>query len=71
MNTKAEPSTDVTVAVVKFKFEKETKNTYRFQEIDAAGKVVDRFEASIGTLYLKKLYFTQKPDWVTVTITTN
>jgi hypothetical protein len=69
MNTKTKSQTDAPVAVVHLKFEKETKNTYRFQEIDTDGKVVDRYEASIGTLYLKKLYFTQKPEAITVTVT--
>jgi hypothetical protein len=50
-----------------FVFERETKNTYRFDEMpDENGKV------SVGTLYVQKAAFDEKqPSMLTVTIIVN
>jgi hypothetical protein len=46
---------------LKFVFEKETKNTYRFEELSASPVV--------GYLYIKKAAFVNKqPNKITVTI---
>jgi hypothetical protein len=46
---------------LKFAFEKETKNTYRFEELSTSPVV--------GYLYIKKAAFTNKqPNKITVTI---
>ena len=50
------------LAEVKFKFERETKNTYRFAE------VADEGEAIIGTLYVQKWAFKTKIENLTITI---
>lgn len=50
--------------VVLLKFEKETKGTVRYKEVELEGK-----EMVIGTLYIKKgALTTPYPDEVTVTI---
>ncbi len=46
---------------IKFKFERATKNTYRFQEESTE-------EPVIGTLYVKKSLFTVEPQEIKVTI---
>ena len=48
--------------IVKFAFERETKNTRRYQEVAADG------EAVIGTLYIQKSAFTKPVDNLTVII---
>jgi hypothetical protein len=45
------------VVEASFKFEKETKGTLRYQEIDEKGQVIDQVWAKIGTLYLRKNAF--------------
>jgi hypothetical protein len=45
----------------KFLLEKETRNTYRFTEVDAQGVKVGYSEMEIGTLYLRKKYFDREP----------
>lgn len=48
---------------VEFAFERETKRTYRFQEVTDGG------EALIGTLYIQQSAFDgKKPEKVTVTV---
>lgn len=48
---------------VKFKFERATKNTFRFQEDTTSDPV-------IGTLYVKKSLFNAEPKGLKVTIET-
>lgn len=48
---------------VKFKFERATKNTFRFQEDTTLDPV-------IGTLYVKKSLFKAEPQELKVTIET-
>jgi len=48
---------------LKFKFERETKNTFRFQEVVEEGE-----EAVVGTLYVRKAAFKSKVEFLTVTI---
>ena len=45
-----------------FKFEKETKNCYRFKE------VVEDKPPIVGTIYLQKSVFESKPEGVRVSI---
>ena len=48
---------------LEFKFEKDTKNTYRYQEVAPEG------EEKIGTLYVKKSALANKaPAKLTVTV---
>lgn len=55
---------------VTFKLDRETKNTYRFQEIDAAGKPLEIIDAVIGTIYVKKRAFGGNPPAnITVEVT--
>ena len=49
---------------LKFKFERATKNTYRFQEETTS-------EPAIGTLYVKKSLFNTEPNGLKVVIETN
>ncbi len=50
--------------MVSFVFEKETKGTYRFQEVEEPGK-----PPKVGTLYLKKYMFpTTRPQELTIEI---
>ena len=49
--------------VAEFTFEKETKNTYRFQEDATPGK-----PPTIGTLYLQKYLFATQPQHISVEI---
>lgn len=53
---------------VEFKLEKETKNKYRFQEVDAKGNPVDQAADTIGTIYVRKSFFKTAPKGVTVTL---
>jgi hypothetical protein len=46
-----------------FGFEKETKNTYKFQEVAQAGN-----PPRIGSLYLQKWNFKTRPEKVKVTV---
>lgn len=46
-----------------FKLEKETKNTYKFEEKPEPGQ-----PAIIGSLYVQKWVFEQKPEEVSVTL---
>lgn len=46
-----------------FELEKDTKNTYRFQEVAKGSPPV------IGTLYIQKWLFESAPTTITVTIT--
>lgn len=55
---------------ISFKLERETKNTYRFQEVDAGGHPVALADADIGTLYVKKRLFEGKPSYVELTVKT-
>jgi len=46
---------------LKFAFEKETKNTYRFEELSTS--------PMIGYLYVKKAAFmNKKPEYITITL---
>ncbi|GAH50128.1 unnamed protein product [marine sediment metagenome] len=45
----------------KFVFERETKNTYRFQEVGETDPI-------IGTLYIQKDALDEKPDKIKVTV---
>jgi hypothetical protein len=52
-----------------FKLERDTKNTFRFQELNEAGDVADASEWLVGTLYLQKSLFNgSTPDKVKVTL---
>ena len=57
-----------------FKFDRETKRTYRFQEVGFDldnGEdyvTVDPDVALIGTLYVKKAHFARRPAIIAVTI---
>jgi len=55
---------------LKFTFDRETKNTYRFQEKEERDVVND---IVIGTLYVQKSAFgeEERPDEITVTIKTD
>ena len=46
-----------------FTFERETKNTYRFKEVNA-----DERETVVGVLYVQKSKFDTQPQELTVTI---
>jgi hypothetical protein len=48
----------------KFRFEKETKNTYRYQEDPEGGQ-----PPKIGSLYVQKWALPGKPEVLTVTVT--
>ena len=50
--------------VVEFDFERETKNTYRFQE---SGLKEDE-RGIIGTLYILKAAFDEQPKGIKVTV---
>ncbi len=52
------------------KFERETKNTVRFMEVDANGQKVDMIDQEVGTIYVKKRHFGGKvPATINVIIT--
>lgn len=52
-----------------FALERTTKNMYRFQEIDSvSGRVLERHDALIGTLYVKQSIFTKEPKRITITL---
>jgi len=52
-----------------FKLAKETKNTYRFGEVDRKGNFLDMPDAVVGTVYVKQDQFAgEKPDTINVTI---
>jgi hypothetical protein len=40
--------------LVSFAMERETKNAFRFAEVDAKGKFVEMADAVVGTIYMKK-----------------
>ncbi|MHA1420205.1 MAG: hypothetical protein ACTSPO_14925 [Candidatus Heimdallarchaeaceae archaeon] len=46
-----------------FSFEKETTNTYRFQEDEEKGKL-----PISGTMYLQKIWFDEKPNKIRVLV---
>ena len=58
------PKTPTSVKVVEFDFERETKNTYRFQE---SGLKEDE-RGIIGTLYILKAAFDEQPKGIKVTV---
>lgn len=47
--------------LLKLKFEKETKHTYRFKNVDPEGKVIE-------TVYVEKEAFSSKPSELTITL---
>jgi hypothetical protein len=53
----------------KFVLEKETANTFRYHEIDAAGEPLKQEQAQIGTLYLRKAALNgTKPQFIEAVI---
>jgi len=42
---------------IRFRYERSTRNMYRFQEVDVNGDPLDRAECTIGTLYIRKRVF--------------
>lgn len=56
--------------VLTFAFEKSTKNTHRFSELDAGGAPADQTGAIVGSLYVKRSAFptAEPPKSLTVTI---
>lgn len=60
---------DNTVEVM-LAFVKETKATYRLEEINEDGSFKSFGDSVIGTLYLKKANFPEHPRKVKVTVTT-
>lgn len=53
-----------------FELERETKNTYRFAELNDSGEPAERDEQLIGQLYVQKAFFKNgKPEKIAVTIT--
>jgi len=54
---------------LQFVFNRETKNTYRFHEIDNSGNDISASPiATIGVLYMKKLGFATKPTLIQVDV---
>lgn len=53
---------------VSFKLEKETKNTYRFQEVDEEGEVKEWADVEMGTIYLNKRNFSKRPNIIKLTV---
>lgn len=52
-----------------FKLVKETKNTYRYGEVDRKGAFLDMPDAVVGTVYVKQDQFAgEAPDAITLTI---
>lgn len=52
-----------------FEFERETKNTYRFRELNDEGIQATQDELLIGVLYVQKVLFNgQRPDLIGVEI---
>lgn len=51
---------------IRLEFEKETKNTFRYQEIDEKGLPPEN--PILRTLYIRKSALPLKPDHITVTI---
>ena len=47
--------------LVKFKYERDTKGTYVYSEVDKQGNELDREDSVIGKLYLRKDKFGEKP----------
>jgi hypothetical protein len=53
----------------KLMFERETKGTFRYQEIDNAGEPVDFGQGKIGTLYLRKSAIEgERPHYIEIKI---
>ncbi len=58
-------------ATVFFAFEKSTKGSHRFKEVDSDNKPLDYTELAIGTLYIKKSFFGDTaPKSITIEVTT-
>jgi hypothetical protein len=54
---------------VRFKLAKETKNKFRFEEVDETGVLKDFNASMVGTLYVQKVLFgTKRPSHVTITV---
>lgn len=51
------------LVTVTMNLDKETKNTYRFQEDAEEGTI-----PSLGTIWVQKKHFTSKPEKITVTV---
>lgn len=52
-----------------FEFERATKNTFRFFELNEAGEKADTDEYMVGTLYVQKAMFDgRQPETIVVTI---
>lgn len=47
----------MTVITVNFAYERSTKNTHRFKEVDSNGNELEVAEKVVGTLYVKKAFF--------------
>ena len=53
-----------------FKLAKETKNTFRYGEVDRKGEFLDMPDAVIGTIYVKQDQMAgEAPDKIKVTVT--
>jgi hypothetical protein len=60
---------EVRTVDLRFKLERETKNTYRFFELNEEGQKADYEEYMIGTLYVQKAFFNgSKPEEIVVSI---
>ena len=49
--------------ILKFEFEKETKNTLRYREVNEDGPTI------VGLIYIQKWVLKDQPNNITVTIT--
>lgn len=64
------------MAQVKLQFRHDghvTKRNYRFAELDEDGRMLDKVDAKIGSIYVKKKLFDQgggavAPDEITITL---
>ncbi len=57
---------------IQFGLERDTKNTYRFQELGEDGEPAERDDQMVGTIYVKKSFFengVKAEDGITVELT--
>ena len=51
-------------------YQRSTKGTHRFQEVDAGGEPVEQADAKIGTLYVRKSAMAAAPERIVVMVVT-
>lgn len=54
---------------IRFKLERDTKNTYRFFEVnDDGSNAMEMGNHIVGSLYVQKAVFKAKPEEITITL---